>query len=128
MANSVKVTKVQRFEDIKALLTGQAVLHDTTIDTALDFINHEIELIGKKNAAKSDKLTDNQKANATFKELILGFLGTCETGVTCTEIGNGVPELNDFNNQKISALMRGLITDGRVVKEVVKGKSLFSLA
>ena len=125
---TVKITKAQRYTDIKALLVEQAVSYGTTIEDALDFIDHEIELVTKKNGSKSDKVTDAQKQNMTYKELIVGFLGTCTEGVTCTEIGKGVPELNDFNNQKISSLVRGLVTDGRVVKDVVKGKSLFSLA
>ena len=129
MANSVKITKAQRFTDINALLVGESVQYGTTIDDALGFIDNEMKLLAKKNGTKSDKLTDAQKANLTYKELIVGFLGTCDTGVTCTEIGKNIPELTDFNNQKISALMRALVADGRVTKEVTKGgKSLFSLA
>lgn len=129
---TTRITKAQRFEDIKAMLNGEVVERTSTAD-AIDFINSELALLAKKNAAKSGKMTATQKANEEYRGLILDYLATVSEGVTCTEIAKGVPALSDFNNQKISALMRGLVYDedknpeGRVVKSTVKGKSLFAL-
>lgn len=127
-----RITKAQRFEDIKAILNGNEVKR-TSVTEAIEFINSEIALLAKKNASKNGKPTAVQIANERYRGLILDFLATVSNGVTCTEIAKGVPELSDFNNQKISALMRGLTydedknPDGKVVKTTVKGKSLFAL-
>lgn len=130
---NVRITKAQRFADIKALLNGEVPVYGTDAATAVEFIDNEIALLAKKNAAKSGKLTATQQANEGYKTLIVDFLATQPVGVTCTEIAKGIPALNDFNNQKISALMRSLTYDadknpnGKVDKAVVKGKSLFTL-
>ena len=128
-----RITKAMRFEDIAAMLKDQPTIHGSSVQDALDFIAHEMDLLATKNATKSGKQTATQKANAEFRSMILDFLATQADGVTCTQIAKGVPALSEFNNQKISALMRGLVQDdernpdGPVTKSVVKGKSLFSL-
>lgn len=130
---TVRVTKAMRFEDIAAMLHGIPCPHGSTTQDLLDFVAHEMDLLATKNTAKSGKQTATQKANEQYRSLILDFLATQSEGVTCTQIAKGVPALSDFNNQKISALMRGLVQDdernpeGPVVKVTMKGKSLFSL-
>ena len=93
----------------------------------VEFLNHEIELLQRK-AATPRKPTATQEANEKYKALILEFLTVQPEGRTCTEVAKSVPELNDFNNQKIAALMRQLVEAGRVNKATVKGKSVFTLA
>lgn len=127
----IRVTKAQRFEDIKALLNGEAVTYGTTIEVACEVLDHELELLAKKNAGGDKKMTPTQKENEGYKEQILEFLAGLpedSQGVTCTEILKGVPVLSDFSNQKVSALVRQLKNAGRVVSTEVKGKALFSLA
>ena len=126
MANT-KITKTQRFEDLSALIHGEPVKYGTTIEDADAFIAHEVELLSKKNGAER-KETDTQKANAKYRNLIAEYLAVQTEGRTCTEIAKGVPELSDFNNQKVAALMRQMFEAGTVRKATVKGKSLFSLA
>lgn len=127
-----RITKTMRFEDIKTMLDG-GYTSRTSLEEALAFIDNEIALLNKKNGAKSGKPTATQIANEQYRSLILDFLSTQSEGVTCTEIAKGIPELSDFNNQKVSALMRGLTYDpehnpeGQVDKAIVKGKSLFTL-
>lgn len=123
-----RVTKAQRFEDIKALLNGSPVQHETSLEEALSFIDNELELLARKNASGEKKPSAVQIANEQYKERIVEFLATQENGVTCTEIMKGVTELAEFNNQKIARLVRDLCEVGRVTKAVVKGKSIFSLA
>ena len=129
MESTVKrITKSQRFEDILALIHGNAVKYGTTVADAEQFIAHEMELLTRKNASDNRKLTDTQKANERYRGLIAEFLATADTAKTCTEIAKGVEELNDFNNQKVAALMRQMVEAGAVTKSTVKGKSLFALA
>lgn len=128
----VRITKAQRFEDIKALLTGDEVKFGTDIETAIMVIDHELELLAKKNSSGGDKkLTPTQQENEALKEQIMEFLaGLSEDtdGVTCTEILKSVPVLADFSNQKVAALVRQLKMAGRVVATEKKGKSLFRMA
>ena len=126
MANT-KITKIQRFEDLSALIHGEPVKYGTTIEDADTFIAHEVELLTKKNSGER-KETDTQKANRKYQALIAEYLSIQTEGRTCTEIAKGVSELSDFNNQKVAALMRGMVEAGTVRKATVKGKSLFSLA
>lgn len=126
--NTVKrITKAQRFEDIKALLNGGKVVYGTTAEDACAFIDKELALLAKKNTSDK-KPTKTQEENEGHKAKILDFLSTCAEGVTCTDIQKGVPDFADFNNQKIAALVRQLVEAGKVNKDVVKGKSMFSIA
>lgn len=127
MEKTTRITKAMRFEDIKALLNGQPVTYGTSIEDAVDFIDREVNLLTRKNSGESKKPTKAQEENEGYKALILEFL-TDKNGVTCTEIIKGVTEFEGFNPQKISALMRQLKLQHKVVANEVKGKSLFSLA
>lgn len=125
---TVRVTKSQRFDDIIAMLNGESVKYGTSIKDATDFINHEKELLAKKNASVDKKKAAEDKKNASYKALIVDFLATVENGMTCTEIGKSIDELSAFNTSKMSSLCNGLVKDGTIVKETVKGKTLFKLA
>lgn len=128
--NKTRITKAMRFEDIKAMLNGQPVTYGTTTEDAVDFIEHEIELLAKKNAGDK-KQTKTQQENEGYKALILEFLATLSdtsAGVTCTEIIKGVAEFEGFSTQKISPLVRQLMAADKVTKTEVKGKALFRLA
>lgn len=131
MTKTMRITKAQRFEDIKALLNGSAPVYGSTVEDAIAVLNHELELLAKKNSSENKRQTAVQKENEAYKELILEFLGGLDAdhpGMTCTDIGKDIPALNDFNNQKISALMRALKAEGRVTDQKVKNKTLFRLA
>lgn len=127
MENTVKrITKAQKFEDVIALLNGNPAKFIDK-DGAVEFIRNEMALLAKKNASDSHKPTATQEANEKYKARILEYLSEQESGKTCTEIGKSVPELVDFNNQKIAALMRQLYDANKVRKATVKGKSIFSI-
>ena len=131
MATSIRVTKAQRFADISAMLNGETPQFGTDIQTALEFIDHEVALLSKKNASGDKRKAANAEKDAAFKALIVDFLATLDAssnGMTCSEIGKSITELADFNTSKLSSLCNGLVADGMVVKSTVKGKSLFRLA
>lgn len=82
----------------------------------------------EKKPAGEKGMTENQKQNVGYKDEILIFLAG-HPAVTASEILRGVDSFpKEMTNQRVSALLRQLILDGRVEKEVVKGKTLFSLA
>ena len=129
--NKTRITKAMRFEDIKAMLNGDSVTYGTTIEEAMDFIDHEVGLLAKKNSGENKKQTKTQQENEGYKALILEFLATLpddKAGVTCTEIIKGVAEFDGFSTQKISPLVRQLTAADKVTKTEVKGKALFRLA
>lgn len=128
----VRITKAQKFEAIKAMLTTGNSLYGVTPEDAVAAIDHELELLAKKNASSSGekKPTEVQKQNEVYKEKILEFLSMQEApGVTASVILRGIPELYDYNVQKVSALLRQLKAANRVVSDTIKGgKTVFRLA
>ena len=134
MANTtstVRVTKAQRFADISAMLNGLTPQFGTDVATATEFITHEVELLAKKNSSADKRKTEKSAQDEGFKALIVDFLATLDAsaaGMTCSEIGKAIPELSEFNTSKLSSLCNALVKDGALVKNTVKGKSLFSLA
>ena len=125
---TVRFTKAMRFADLAADLKGERRPNSSTDVDLLAFIDKEISLLAKKNSSEAKKPTATQEANAKYRELIMEFLGMQEQGVTCTDIAKGVPELSDFNNQKVASLLKRLVDDSRVTKSTVKGKSYFAIA
>lgn len=117
-----KLTKRDRFE---ALLKMSEVQANPDMVT---FIEHEIELLAKKNAGDK-KPTAKQMENDTVKQVILDEMtANPDKLYTVTDLIKGVPELADYSNQRVSALLRQMIEGNTVVKTVDKRKSYFSLA
>lgn len=109
----VKVTKRERFAQLLAL---PEVANNQDL---VDFINHEVELLTRKNASGEKKLTANQLENENLKEIIVNSL-SAEAGLTITEMIKTIPELAEFTNQKISALTTALVKDGKIERRVEK--------
>ena len=99
-----------------------------TAEEAIAKVREMIAALEKKGTGEKG-MTEQQKQNVGFKEDILAFLADGEQH-TATEILNGVPSFLDtaMTNQRVSALLRQLVLDGKVKKEIVKGKSLFAIA
>lgn len=120
MANK-KMTKRDYFNE---LLTIAEVKDNKSM---VDFINHELELLEKKNASKSSAETKTQKENAGIKENLLNEM---EQGKKYT-ISDMLKELaccKELTNQKVSALVRQLVADGVLVRTEEKRKAYFSKA
>ena len=115
--NTVKVTKRERFEQIKALVSNNAEL--------VAFIDHEIELLNKKNS-RSGKPTKTQVENETIKNTILDILQTIGKPVTVTQLLAN-DELNGLSNQKVSALLAQLRKSDKVVRTVEKKVAFYSI-
>lgn len=99
MANNKKMTKKDYFEQIKAK-------YNLTADE-VKFIDHEIELLDKKNSADK-KPTAQQVVNKSTQEAILANM---EDGkmYTITDLIKSVPECADMTNQRVSAIVRQMI-------------------
>ena len=118
MANTKKMTKREMFEQIKAnySLTNEEVA----------FIDHELELLAKKNSAEK-KPTAVQVANEGIKQAIVDGM---EVGkkYTITDLMKSIDECAELSNQRVSALVRQLVNDVVVVRTEEKRKAYFSLA
>lgn len=98
-------------------------------DNLVNFINHELELLDKKNANKSTKPTAVQVANENIKDEILECMGEDSTkGYTISDMQKHFPCCVELSNQRVSALVRQLVYDGKVVRKEEKRKAVFYLA
>lgn len=111
------MTKRENFAILRTLVADNADL--------VAFIDHEVELLDKKNA-KSGTPTKKQIINNGIKDEILGAM-TSEP-MTLTEIQALVPSLADASNQKVSALLTSLKNDGKIVRTVEKRVAYFAKA
>ena len=111
-----KITKREKFE---MLMTIAEVKANPILS---EFIERELELLAKKNSAEK-KPTAQQAENEAIKETILENL---TSRMTISEMQKSIPDLAEYSNQKISALMRQLILEGLVKKVEDKRKSYFS--
>lgn len=116
MANT-KMTKAQKFEALKAI---PAVAENQMF---VEFIDHELELLAKKNSADK-KPTAQQTANLGIKEAILGAMEP-DKQYTITDLIKTVPECGDLTNQRVSALVRQLVDCGKVERIEEKRKAYF---
>ena len=99
MANTKKMTKADYFKQILA--------NYNLTDEEKAFIDHELELLAKKNSAEK-KPTAQQVANAGVADAI--YEGMVEgTLYTITDLIKTVPECADLTNQRVSAIVRGMI-------------------
>ena len=115
-----KKTKRQYFEDLKAnyALTADEVA----------FIDHELELLAKKNSAER-KPTANQIENEKIKSFLLANM---EKGkqYTATELIKSVladTEWKDLSVSRITAVVTQLVEDNSMVRDYIKRKAYFSV-
>ena len=120
MATTKKLTKRDHYN---TLLTLSEVKSNPAL---VEFIEHELELLAKKNSAEK-KPTAVQVANEGIKQSIVDGM---EVGkkYTITDIMKSIDECAELSNQRVSALVRQLVTDGVVVRTEEKRKAYFSLA
>lgn len=96
-----KITKRERFE---SLLNIPAVSADPGL---VDFINHELELLTKKNSTDK-KPTAQQVANESIKQAILDGMEPNRL-YTITELQKSIPACAELSNQRVSAIVRQMI-------------------
>ena len=96
-----KITKRERFESLLSLSEVQA-------DPGMvEFINHELELLAKKNSADK-KPTAQQVANESIKQAILDGMEDNRL-YTITELQKSIPACAAFSNQRVSAIVRQMV-------------------
>ena len=89
----------------------------------VDFCNERIERLERKTNGKK-KMTKTQEENAVLKETLL--LAITEEPQTITELQEKTG-LQDLSNQKVSALLKQLVEEEKIEREVIKRKAHFKL-
>ena len=115
-----KMTKREKFEMLKAI---KAVSDNPVL---VEFIDHELELLAKKNASEK-KPTAQQVLNEGIKQTIVDVLTENGGLMTVTDIQKAHAELADMSNQRLSALLRQLKEDKVVDRVEDKRKAYFTI-
>ena len=115
---TTKLTKVEKFAMVLELVKGNEMLEE--------FINHEIELLSNKK--KGTGKTKVQKENEELKVQLVSALAELGKKVTVSEfMAQSTSAVATLSNQKLSALLRQLVEEGKVVKTSEKKKSYFEV-
>ena len=125
-----KLTKKVALSYAISILSHTEVKEEAKPFSSEDVVTKLKEMMAGLEKKPNDEkgMTENQKQNVGYKDAILNFLAT-HPAVTASEILRGVDSFpEEMTNQRVSALLRQLILDSKVKKEVSKGKTLFSLA
>ena len=103
MATVKKMTKRDHFT---TLLSLSEVKSNPAL---VEFIEHELELLAKKNSAEK-KPTAQQVANQAVADAILSHMTSDPNRMfSITELIKEVPGCAELTNQRVSAIVRGMI-------------------
>ena len=120
-----RLTKKAYFEMIKGVCADRTDI--------VDFCNHEIELLSRKNSKSG--ATKTQKENEIVANMLVEELAKVGKPITITDLmntseivkGYTLENGNNLTNQKISAIFKQLVESQKIVKVVDKKKSYFSI-
>ena len=103
------------------------IVEDANVDNSeeiVNFLNNEIKLLNKKSNVK----TKTQKENEVLMEVVFNTLVEVGKPMTVSELMSANEEVGAMSNQKVSALLKKLKEDERVVRVEDKKKAYFSIA
>ena len=120
-----RLTKKDYFEMIKGICADRTDI--------VDFCNHEIELLSRKNSKSG--ATKTQKENEIVANMLIEELAKVGKPITITDLmntseiikGYTLENGNNLTNQKISAIFKQLVESQKIIKVVDKKKSYFSI-
>ena len=122
MEKTTKMTKATAWGIVKGIVENSN--HPQTAELVAK-IDNELALLAKKNSAEK-KPTAQQTAN-------VGIMSAIPEGMepnrlyTVTEVIKEIPECAELTNQRVSALLRQLRDEGKVIRTEDKRKAYFSL-
>lgn len=125
MAETKKLTKRDYFSQLREIVKDN--------ETLVAFIDHEIELLNKKNSSKSDAPSKTQIENKELSNQILDIMVGLDEPKTITELINETEigkltfgkDNKEMTNQKLSRLVNDLAKANVVTRTVVKGVAYF---
>jgi negative regulator of sigma E activity len=125
MTNTSITRKPTKRDHFNALLAIPAVAENADL---VAFIEHEVELLDKKNTAER-KPTAKQVENAGFKSDILAWTEPA-TQYAAADVVKGVPSIvaAGLSANRVTAMLTQLVNDGSLVRTEDKRKNFYSLA
>ena len=121
MEKNKKMTKRDYFSKLIEIVEDANVDNSAEI---VNFLNNEIKLLNKKSNVK----TKTQKENEVLMEIVFNTLVEVGKPMTVSELMSANEEVGAMSNQKVSALLKKLKEDERVVRVEDKKKAYFSIA
>ena len=123
MNTNKKITKAMRFAEMSKIFTDMG-----RTDLA-EFCDKQIELLAKKNTTKDGekRMTATQKANEGIKSELLDYMLEGKA-YTITTMIKEIPCVGEFTNQKVSALVRDLVRNSKIIRTEEKGVAYFTKA
>ena len=119
---SNKKTLQEKFAEVKAFLEE----HEAS-EEMIDFIADRAEKADRKSENRKPSAT--QIANAALSERVYEYLKDCGKKLQIKQMIKEVPafaEIENCTTQKASAIVRGLLKDGKVQRVEEKGVAYFS--
>ena len=114
-----KTKKMTKRDYFNAILSKYALTEDEKA-----FINHELELLDKKNSSEkkpsATSLANNKLMATILDEMVAG------KQYTCADIIKSVSECSELSTPKVSYLMNALADAGKVVKTTDKKRTYFT--
>ena len=120
-----KITKREHFLQLRNVVEGNQEL--------VDFIDHELALLDKKNASKSDAPSKTQIENQALSTQILDLMKGVDTAKTITELINETEigkltfgkDSKAMTNQKLSRLVNDMVKENLITRVETKGVAYF---
>lgn len=123
MANSnVKATQKDYFNGLIAYLNGEDT--NFTNEEFVEFLEGRIAVLNKKSANRKTKVNE---ADEELKDAVIETLTALGEPSTVSALMKANERLGAESNQKISAILRKLIADEKVLRDKDKKTTLFSL-
>ena len=120
---TVKVTQKDYFNGLIAYLKGEET--DFTNEEFVEFLEGRIAVLNNKSANRKTKVNESDEE---LKDAAIEALTALGEPSTVSALMKANERLGAESNQKVSAILRKLIAEERVVREKDKKTTLFSLA
>ena len=117
-----KMTKATAWTIVRSIVENSGHAQSAELVAKID---NELALLAKKNSAEK-KPTAQQTANEVVKTAILNGMERNRV-YTVTEVIKEIPECAELTNQRVSALLRLLKDEGKVIRTEDKRKAYFQV-
>lgn len=119
-----KMTKKDWFAVLRVMVAN-AEMAEAERDGALAFIDREVELLNKKSNNSRD--TKKQAENKALAEVVLAELGKIGKPMAIAELIKASEVLGAYTTQKLTPIMKTLVTEQKVVVTVDKKRNYYTV-
>ncbi|MCM1217358.1 MAG: hypothetical protein NC548_22920 [Lachnospiraceae bacterium] len=116
--------KVEKMTNKKALMWVLEKYPDMPSDVTEKLQNMLESLENKKRSTSKGEQEKRENAEK-HREIVLNYLRESGEKLTCTEIGEAIPELKGKSNQYIASILKDYVAEGTILKVKEKGNQLY---